>query len=228
MKFIMLFTALDFKSLASTTCVQQRWNSSQFCEWNAPYIFTSLPWSDLQCFTFPSLPACIHLLSAPPHLVVFPQLTFCSVVFLLLLLFCFCSTCPPASVNNSFSVHILPTTEANHSFIPAFLSSFPCIFSLLPCSLSPSLAPFDPRFLFSPAVFSLIWSVSLQGCNTSMLPPNKSWRSLRTFHYSTFPEQSMLHGVLMCSRSLSLQPYLHHTAVSYGFSVHPSCRQWYH
>lgn len=96
-------------------------------------------------------------------------------------------------------------------------------------SFSPSFLPFDPCCLFSPAVFGLIWSVSLQGCNTSMLSPNTSWRSLQTFHHSAFPEQSLLPGVLMCPRSLSPLPYLHHTAVSYSFSQSPSSRcQWYH
>ncbi len=93
--------------------------------------------------------------------------------------------------------------------------------------LSPTLSSFDPFCLFSPAVFSLIWSVSLQGCNTSMLSPNTSWRSLQTFQHSVFPEQSMLSGVLMCPRSLSSLPYLHHAAVSSSSSPSPSCWQRY-
>lgn len=148
--------------------------------------------------------------------------------------FVFCSVCLPIlnfSCNNTFSVCILHITKPAFPmflpFFPHFLCSpsFPPSHSLSALlSLLPSLSPFDLRCLFSPAVFSLIWSVSLQGCNTSMLSPNMSWRSLRTFHHSTFPEQSMLSGVLMCPRSPSPLPNLHHIS-----TIQPlSCWQGYH
>lgn len=164
---------------------------------------------------FPSLLVSRLSLSAVPH--VSSSLSSFLVLLVSCLLF-FCSTCPPL-----FSYSFNATLSA-----PPFLCipPPPSLSQLL--SLFPSLSSFDPCCLFSPAVFSLIWSVSLQGCNTSVLSPNTSWRSLQTFHHSAFPEQSMLSGVLMCPRSLSLLPYLYHTAVSYSFLQSPSCWQWYH
>lgn len=86
--------------------------------------------------------------------------------------------------------------------------------SLYPSSslLCFSFPPFDPSCLSSPAVFSLISSVSLQARNTSVPPPNASWRSLKTFHRGALPEASLLPGVLVCP---TWPPYLHHAAVAY-------------
>lgn len=72
-------------------------------------------------------------------------------------------------------VHIAQYTS------PQFLLFFPhCM------SSSRSLSPFDPCYLFCPAVFSLIPSVSLQGCNTSILSQaDKAYRPFSTAHFQS-------------------------------------------
>lgn len=51
---------------------------------------------------------------------------------------------------------------------------------------SRSLSPFDPCYLFCPAVFSLIPPVSLQGCNTALLSQaDKACRHFSTAHFQS-------------------------------------------
>lgn len=83
-------------------------------------------------------------------------------------------------------------------------------FPLSFCLSFPFSLPFDPCCLCSPAVLGMIWSLSLQGCITSVLSPNTSWRSLQTFHHSTFPE------------SASWSPYVSQITVSATISP-PYC-----
>lgn len=53
-------------------------------------------------------------------------------------------------------------------------------------SSSRSLSPFDPCYLFCPAVFSLSPSVSLQGCNTAILSQaDKACRHFSTAHFQS-------------------------------------------
>lgn len=69
-----------------------------------------------------------------------------------------------------------------------FPSSSPVPLSF--CLSFPFSLPFDPCCLCSPAVLSMISSLSLRGCITSVLSLNTSWRSLQTFHHGIFPESA--------------------------------------
>lgn len=78
-----------------------------------------------------------------------------------------------------------------------------------PLSFFPFLPPFW-SLLPLLSLLGMIWSLSLQGCITSVLSPNTSWRSLQTFHHSTFPE------------SASWSPYVSQITVSATISP-PYC-----